>query len=154
MDGGRISTLVIDTNIVFSALLKKNSPLGSFLFQAGKKYEVNLIAPEFIREELSHHFTKAVQLTGLTETECEIRLRAILDQIEIIDEQAIPIKYFAQAATLLREIDLNDVAFLATTIHYRALLLTGDFALYRGLLGRGYTEVILFSELKAELNIA
>ena len=66
-----MTTLIVDTNIVFSVLLTDNSAIGDFIFRAAVEYDIKLIAPEYIRVELSNHFQRAVRLTGLSEAICE-----------------------------------------------------------------------------------
>ena len=148
-----MTTLIVDTNIVFSVLLTDNSAIGDFIFRAAVEYDIKLIAPEYIRVELSNHFQRAVRLTGLSEAICELRQNAILNQIEIIKESLIPVPQFAEAARLVRDVDIDDVAFVATTLHYQGSLLTGDRKLYRGLLAKGFTDVVSFSDLTLELDI-
>ena len=51
-----MTKLVIDTNIVFSALLNLDSRIGQILINGGSYY--SFFAPEFIRNEIIEHKTK------------------------------------------------------------------------------------------------
>ncbi len=116
--------LVVDANVVFSALLKGGKTLDIFLLNRGyKRFE--FVAPEFLMVELKNHADEIVRRTGLsigklgkvlTFLEKEIEFVPFEDFTEMYEEaeQISPdpddVQYFALALKLKRAIWSNDRA--------------------------------------------
>jgi len=62
-----MNKIIIDSNIVFSALLNVNSRIGQILINGNIKYE--FFAPEFIRVEIIQHQLKIKKLAKLSDDE-------------------------------------------------------------------------------------
>lgn len=56
--------IIVDANIVFSAILNTNGKIGDLLINSGKYVE--FIAPDFLRVEIKNHYTRLVKISGLT----------------------------------------------------------------------------------------
>lgn len=56
--------VIVDANIVFSAILNTNGKIGDILINGGKRFE--FVAPNFLRYEIKSHYTKLIKISGLT----------------------------------------------------------------------------------------
>ena len=54
--------LIVDANIVFSAILNTNGKIGDLLMNSRKQFK--FIAPEFLRIEVAKHYTKLAKISG------------------------------------------------------------------------------------------
>lgn len=141
-----MKTFVIDSNIVFSALLNKNSRIGEFILTNGNG-KAKFYAPSFLRIEIENHFNKIVSLTKSTpDIINEVRFQ-IYQKINFISDDQIPFEYFKTALPLVTGIDTDDIAFVALNEYLNELLWTGDTTLYNGLIARGYSKVVMFNEV-------
>jgi predicted nucleic acid-binding protein len=142
--------VVVDTNIVFSALLNSSGAIGRLLISADRR--VQFYTCEFLREELHNHRDKLLVLTKLTDIELNELKSRVTNRIEFIHEGLLPEDELMAAEEMLRDIDIKDTPFLALNNCLDALLWTGDKALVRGLKKKGYTKTITTSELVALVN--
>lgn len=129
--------IIIDTNILFSALLSKNNVFIDFIFS--KKHKIYTCNYLFI--EIFKHKEKLLKLSKLSEDELLIQLKNILSKIYFINEDVIPIEIFKGAYELCKIIDEKDTAFIALTMFLDAVLITGDKKLIAGLKEKGFTSI-------------
>jgi predicted nucleic acid-binding protein len=59
--------LVLDTNILFSAILNTNSKFAQILLTENNKHKI--LAPDYINEEILNHKYKILTLKGFPEIE-------------------------------------------------------------------------------------
>lgn len=147
-----MDVLIVDTNIVFSIAMNVEREMGRFLFYA-HKYDVVFKAPNFLKTEIENHFPKLVALSGLTEEEVIRQLNYVYKRIEFVPDHEIPLVYFAQASPFVRDVDPDDVVFVALNDFLEAYLWTGDRALFRHLLSKGYQRVLNFEDLVEKYNL-
>ena len=123
--------LVVDTNIVFSALLNSESRIGQILI--GGKRRFSFYSCMFLREELLRHRTKLRKLTKLSEGELDELLSKVTSNITFIDEAVLSVKLVVDTEARMTGNDLKDVPFVALAVRLKAKLWTGDKALAKGL---------------------
>jgi len=75
--------IVVDANILFSALLKKGNPYIKVLMNANCKF----FGPTFVFIELFKHKEKIQKYSSLSEEELLELLGIVLDQIEFISKR-------------------------------------------------------------------
>jgi predicted nucleic acid-binding protein len=143
---------IIDTNLVFSATLNPTSQIAKFIFNK-EDYDIELIAPTFLKEEMSRHFDRLAELKKTPAKIVSRTLDYVYKQINFVKDKDIPIPHYSRAAELIREIDDDDLNFVALNISKDEYLLTGNVELYNGLPGKGYHKVITFQQLKEKHNI-
>ncbi len=102
--------LVIDTNIVLSALLK-NGITREFLIA----WPFPLYSPETILKEIRKYEGEILRRTGLIKDDFEILLELILSNVQIIEKEQYSAK-LEKAHRLVGEIDKDDVPFLALAL--------------------------------------
>ena len=143
--------LIIDTNLVFSAILNPRSKIGTFILQeAGDRVE--FFAPTYLREEMEKHFDRLIEITTAPPETMHIIMMEVYQRIHFINDALIPFEHYHTALPLVRNIDMNDIAFVALNEYLDELLWTGDMQLYNGLKAKGYDKVLNFEEVKAYLD--
>lgn len=135
--------LVIDTNILFSALLKPAS--NEFKIVKSGKHEV--YACQYSVVELFKHKEKLVKLSGLQEEELIETYYLLLQQIHPLEERKFSKKIRQKAFDLCKQVDEYDMIFVATALFIDGFLWTGDKKLVNGLRKKGYNKIVTTSEL-------
>ncbi|HEX6750099.1 MAG TPA: PIN domain-containing protein [Longimicrobium sp.] len=126
--------VVVDTNIIFSALLRLESRILHSLLTSGRR----LLICETILVELFRHQDRIRRHSTVGDDHFGKLLHDILRRIEIYKEDLIPDEYVARAMDLCVEIDPADAIVVALTLAADGLLWTGDRKLRRGLEIRGF----------------
>jgi len=127
--------VVVDTNILFAALLNSRSRTRELLF-ADKG--LTFACPRFLLVELFKHKERIVAATQLSEDDLLEALNALLARVHFVDEAIIPLGTWLEARRLCCEIDVKDTPFVALTIHLNARLWTEDQELKSGLRERKF----------------
>lgn len=142
--------LVVDTNIIFSALLNSTSNIAKILFHAGSDFQ--FYSCHFLLHELSIHKTKIQKLTGLNDLEVHELLELTTSKLVYIDERLIPDLTWNKANQLIGNVDKKDIPFVALAIHLDAIVWSGDKPLYKKLNSHIPKIIINTSELLAILR--
>lgn len=138
---------IIDTNLIFSAALNIDSGIGRFVLRT-KEYDVDLYAPLYLKKEITQHTQRIVQASKLSEEEVKTALDKLFQAIVFINDEMIPFKEYVKAMRLVRNIDPDDVSFVALASYMDKTLWTGDQRLYRGLKSMGFEKVVTFEDIK------
>lgn len=111
--------LVIDANIVFSALISAESKTCDLLFSD----EITLFAPEFLQEEFEKHKQEILLKSGLPEVDFDLALSLILSRIRFI-----PFSEFKSFINQAKEIcpDPNDTEYFAAALKLGDLIWSND----------------------------
>ena len=137
--------LVIDSNIVFSAILNPGSSIGDVLLNSQDSF--NFYSCDYLRAEISEHKSKIILSSGYTESEYEEIKHLIFTRIDLLQEKLVPFEFWKQAANLVRDVDMNDIAFVALSLFLDAKLWTGDKVLAAGLIRKGFTNTITTQQI-------
>ena len=114
--------LTVDTNIIFSAIIKPGKIRDLIL----QHQELELYAPEELAMELEELKPKIPKYTRLTREEANLITNTILNKIlKIIPRQAY-LQEASQALKLLEKTDPKDTPFVALAMHLKTPLWTGD----------------------------
>jgi predicted nucleic acid-binding protein len=132
--------VVVDTNIVFSAILNTSSDIGKILISAGP--DVQFYSCHFLQEEILSKRLKLQKLTKLNSSDLDVLLALTTHKIQFISERLLPLKAWKEAIQLTKEIDLKDAPFVALSYHLNAVLWSGDKKLRSGLLRKGFGNTI------------
>lgn len=142
--------IIVDTNIVFSAILNSNSRIGKILLNSKDHFQ--FFTCNYLRVEIQRHRNKLLKLTKLSDNQLSELEELITQNIAFIDERLIPKNLLLKTETQIKAIDPNDAVFVALTKHLKGKLWTGDMQLYNGLKARRFKNIILTSELSLLLN--
>lgn len=126
--------IVIDTNIIFSMRLLKNSRMRDAFFENKKIW----YAPNFVFVEIFKRKEKLLSFSHLTESEIYELLYQIFQRIKFINVQFISKRNKVNAYELCKEIDKNDTPIVALALELNASIWTGDKKLKDGLIQKGF----------------
>ncbi|HOY19331.1 MAG TPA: PIN domain-containing protein [Haliscomenobacter sp.] len=140
--------IVVDTNIVFSAMLNPSATIGQILIYGQRQFQ--FYAPNLVKEEIKRHRGKLIALAEhFDESTFEDIRDEVLSCLHFISEEQIPFDYWHNAIPIVRDTDMNDIAFVVLAEYLDARLWTGDKQLSAGLARRGFSRVITTNELSA-----
>ena len=143
---------IVDSNLIFSATLNIKSGIGQFILKSSDN-NVSLYAPKYLQTEIERHFDKIVQRSKLEAEEVRLLINKIYKYITFINDEIIPFEEFVKAMRLVRNIDPDDVTFVALANYMDEILWTGDSHLYLGLKKLGYEKIMNFSDIKQMYNL-
>lgn len=137
--------LVVDANIVFSAILNTNSRIGDLLINS-KQY-FTFIAPDFLMGEIRSHYSKLSKISGLSLPQIQEAEIQICKNILFISEEQIKISHWIAADILVSDIDPKDTHYIAYSKNFRCKIWSGDKTLIKGLEKKGFINFISTEEL-------
>ena len=137
--------VVVDANIVFSAILNTDGKIGDLLLNSGR--HLVFIAPYFLKAEIGKHIDRLSTLSGLTTEQVLESEYKVCKNITFISEEQIKPSSWLEAEALVSDIDPKDTTYLAYTRHFRCKLWSGDKQLLRGLKRKGFLNCIDTSQL-------
>jgi len=132
--------LIVDTNIVFSAMISDKGKIGELLLN--KPGDIRFLSPDFLLEELVIHTKKLLSITGYTHAEYQQIKSLVIKHIEFVDSAAISKENWMKSHQILKDIDEKDVSFVALNLETDGFLWTGDKKLIKGLQRKNYNKII------------
>jgi len=123
--------VVVDTNIVFSALMNADNMMGEILLNADDRFR--FYAPELLVEELDRYSVKLQKASKLSSEQLNESRTRVLASITLVSEYLIRKESWKEAYALIKDIDENDTPFVALALELEAKLWTGDRKLSIGL---------------------
>jgi predicted nucleic acid-binding protein len=141
--------IVIDTNIIFSALVNSKSAIMDIIIGANER--CRFYASDYTNIELKNHYEKLKKASKLTDNEMEIAKYELFKYLNFVTLDVITEDYWKEAEKLISDVDVDDIAFVALSIYLQAHLWTGDKVLYDGLKSKGFDKVLSTTELKQQL---
>lgn len=139
--------IIVDTNVVFSAILNPKSSISNILLKP--KSKLNFYSTNQILIELDKHKGKIKKLGNYTESEFENLKIILISKIRFINIELIPVKIYENALKISSKVDIDDTEFVALTDHIKGKLWTGDKKLANGLLKNNWNKIITTIDLKA-----
>lgn len=137
--------IIVDSNIVFSSLLKTQTTFGQIIFNSDKIFD--FYSARFLHVEIKKHWSKLKKLSKLSDNQLEEAYHALLQKITFVNEEIIPQRVWQEAETLAAGIDLDDISFIALSKFLRGRLWTGDKVLRDGLKQNGFRSVMNTPEI-------
>ena len=137
--------LVVDTNIVISALITPKGTISRLLFQdlAGSQ----LISPHFLFDEIISKYDKIQKITILSDEDLKELFYLLIKHIDFIDNDLISNENQKKAFEIVEVIDKKDLLFVALSIQTGFSLWSGDLKLINGLKAKGFTSVLKTREI-------
>lgn len=137
--------VVVDTNIIFSALLSPKGKIHDLLLNSEREF--SFFAPVFLIEELDQHHSKLLKISGYTEDDVKFLKRALFHHIELIDPEIIKRESWIKGFEITSDVDEKDTPFVALAIDLQGSLWTGDKKLIEGLRSKGIEWTLTTEEL-------
>lgn len=132
--------IVLDSNIIFSALIS-GKDLYIDIFKA-----LQIYVPDFIFLEIAKYKARITRKTKI-EKDFIYFVRELFSEITVIPGLAISKKSAESAYLLCRDIDPQDMPYLALSIELDFPLWTNDKKLIHGLAQKGYDKIITTDEI-------
>jgi predicted nucleic acid-binding protein len=112
--------IVIDTNIFISALINEGITREIIM-----NLNYNFILPEFAFEEIEEHKLEIIKKSSLSEREFNILFLRLLKYIRRIPKEII-CDYAEDASEIIKEIDKEDIQFIATALAFNCPVWSND----------------------------
>lgn len=143
-----MTKLIVDSNIIFSAILNVNSRIGQIILTSGSAYD--FYAPKYVRDELWNHQEKLKKIAKLDDKDFLEVYELILKNITILDHSIAGKTNYKKAFELCKDVDLDDIPFVAFSLYLKCKLWTGDKKLIKGLKEKGYYKIVKTNDLFEE----
>ena len=104
--------LIVDTNVLISALLKDSITREILLLPFFDFY-----LPEFALDEINRHKERIVKISGLSVTEIDMILGVLLESVTIAPEEEIS-PHLTRAKEIIGHIDPGDIPFVALALAF------------------------------------
>ena len=140
-----MTRLIVDSNIIFSAILNVNSRIGQIILTSGMFYD--FYAPKYVKSEILNHQSKLKKIGKLSNNEFLEVYELILKNITILDHSIPNKKNYKKAIELCRYVDPDDIPFVAFSLYLKCKLWTGDKKLIQGLQENGFNKIIRTKDL-------
>ena len=131
--------VVVDTNILFSALLRDDTTFAQVLFQGARDFFIC----ETTLTELFRRKEKLVRRTRMDAEGLGGLYHLLLRQVHLYRESQIPGACWSRATELCAGLDPDDAPQVALTLALDGLLWTGDKALQTGLQAKGFDRFFI-----------
>ena len=112
--------IIIDSNILFSALIK-NSATRSIILD----YNGFFLFPEYIFVEMEKHKEFILDKSKMNDQDFKKLLELILKKVVIVSNEVL-IAHKAEAIKIVENIDINDVTFVACALAYNNSVIWSD----------------------------
>ncbi|HLS29469.1 MAG TPA: PIN domain-containing protein [Flavobacteriaceae bacterium] len=140
--------LIVDSNIIFSAILNVNSRIAQILLTGENFYE--FFAPKYLRSEIWEHHEKIKNIARLSVGEFQEVYELVLKNVTILNHSIVPKEDYQRAFELCEDIDPADTAFVAFSLYLNCKIWTGDKKLIKGLSKKGFKKIATTENLFKE----
>jgi len=131
-----MTKIIIDSNIVFSALRGTNSLTLRRILKSGEEY----FAPNFLISEILMHKERILKNSKISEKQTYETFIKVFSKINFVNEEKISTANFIAAHRLCKNVDEDDTPFVALSLEFGYPLWTRDKVLKIGLQQRGFTN--------------
>lgn len=137
--------IIVDANIVFSAILNSNGKIGDLLINSQGKFQ--FIAPDFLRVEIRKHYKKLSAISGMNIDDIRESEFQVCKDITFISEEQISPSTWRVAEKLVSDVDPKDIQYIAFSKHFHCKIWSSDKALRAGLEKKKFRSFISTDEL-------
>ena len=112
--------IVLDSNVLFSAIIKDSSTRKTIL-----DYEGKFLFPSYVFVEFERHKEELYTKSGMSASECASLMQILLSKVLIIPQEAL-LPYREEALEIMKDIDINDVLFIACALAFPPSVIWSD----------------------------
>ncbi len=134
--------LVLDSNILFSALIKKSTARNIILSDI-----FDLYAPEYIFSELAKHRELIIKKSRLNEGDFNALLILLQKHVHLVSKEKYR-EMLTPAEETLRDIDITDSPFLALALALKCSIWSNDMHFKKQNKVRAYTTQELIKQIR------
>ena|SRR3972149_4078417 len=132
-----MARVVVDTNIIFSALVNAQSTFAEILLRSDHEFFVC----EMALVEIFKHKDKIAKISRLSDDDLARLYHILLRRITLFKEDLVSIENRKAAYQFCLDIDESDTPHVALALELDALLWTGDKKLKDGLKAKGFKKL-------------
>lgn len=137
--------LVVDSNIIFSAILNPKSKIGQIIINGSKYF--SFISVEQLKFEIKNHEEKILKISELNHSDFLKIYEFIESKIKFVHYLLINDDNYKEAEELTHDIDPDDLLFVGLSLQFRCKLWSGDKKLIKGLQKKEFDPTITTEEL-------
>lgn len=140
----------INSNVLFSACITPHGKTADLIINPAFDFEK--FSCHYLIIELFKHKNKIMDFANQSEEKVLEVIYSYLKGIELVNEGHLASEIWLKAEELTNEVDKNDIAFVALTIHMEnSFLWTNDKPLIKGLKRKGFERILTTNELLVKL---
>jgi predicted nucleic acid-binding protein len=132
--------IIVDTNIVFSALVNSSGKIGNLLMNSDDVFQ--FYTSDYLKEELLEHHEKIKKLSRLSDADIETLKSLIFNHIVFINTEIIATKIWIEAEAMMVDVDPDDTEFYALSQFLNCKIWTGDKKFHLKLLKKGVHQTL------------
>ena len=141
----QIFDYIIDTNVLMSILISGKSSYKPIVMLN------RFVSIDFIFTEIDEYKNTIFEKTKLDKTQLTDYTNEIMSRVTILPRYVITNSNLQKATDLTKDIDFNDIWFIAMSLEYGLPLLSRDMKLYYGLQKKGFKNIVLFDQFLKSL---
>ena len=139
--------IIVDANIIFSGILNSNGKIGDLLINSKKHF--NFIAPEFLRYEIKSKYERLQSISNLNIAQIIEAEYQLCKDITFISEKQIGHNFWIEAHELVKDVDLDDIHYVAYAKQFKCKIWSGDKKLINGLKAKGFVNIFTTDDIFA-----
>lgn len=128
--------VVVDTNIFISALVSG----GENVIRVISNPDYEFVSTNYVVVELFEHAPRIQQKSKLDRQKLLEVLTILISQVRLVDDGVISLGSWVEARRLTREVDSDDIAFVALSLEMDTSLWTRDRPLKTHLASKGFSR--------------
>ncbi len=137
--------VIIDANILFSAILNTESRIGNLILNGESSF--SFVAPGFLKEEILQKHEKIKKVSGLSDAQLEESKNQLYAFIHFLPAEFVSFDNWKTAFELTHDIDPKDTPYIAFALQLECSIWSGDKALINGLYKKGFYRFHTTDEL-------
>ena len=131
---------ILDTNVIMSILISgKSSYKPIVMFN-------RFVTIDYIFKEIEEYKETIFDRSKLERNQLVDYTNQILSKIPVLPRYVVREENIKMASELTKDIDFNDIWFIALSLEYDLTLLTRDVKLFNGLIKKGFKKIMLFDQ--------
>lgn len=112
-------TIIVDANIIFSAVLNPTRQISSLLLGIIRS-DFILISPSFLKQELRKHRQRLVDITEGSVEVIEELLQVYYKRIMFYNEEIIPQEIWNHSDSFTKGVDIKDSVYVAFSLFFHS----------------------------------
>lgn len=137
--------IIVDANIVFSAILNTNSKIADLLLNSKGIFE--FIAPDYLLTETKKYHKKISTISKMTLADVVKVENKVTKSITFLSGIHIPESQWIKGEQMVFNIDPKDTPYVAFSMFFKCKIWSGDKVLRNGLISKKFMNIITTEEL-------